>query len=237
MRPVLVILISVFLPVAVIAQDYYNMAIAKFDIADYENAAILLKKNLHDHPGHQESKEYLGDIFAHQGSWDEAISIYKELSERVPNNAGYHYKFGGAMGMKAAENRWFALMNYKEIRFQFEEALRLNPKHIDSHWALVEYYLQLPGILGGGEEKAKDYAHRLIKISKVDGYLATGRIAEFYKKFSEAEKAYIRANKIGQSVHTFRTLAKFYKKNGRNEKADVVVREAEKIFGVDFLSF
>lgn len=223
-----------FLPFTLFAQNYFELAEKKFEAAEFEQAKILFQKHCQDRPEDLKSKEYLGDIEAHLKNWDGAISIYKDLLKSLPESAGLHYKHGGAMGMKASENRWFALTNYKEIRNEFEETLRLDPLHIDAHWALVEYYLQLPFILGGGEEKAKYIANQLMKISKVDGYLALGRIAEFYNKHLETEKAFIRANQIGRSVHTFRTLGKFYEKRNQKEKADAVYEKAKLKFGNEF---
>lgn len=224
-----------FFQTAVFAQNHFDQAVNKFDAGEYENAQLLFQKHLQNHPNHLKSQEYLGDIEAHQQNWEAAISVYKKILEKTPDNADLQYKYGGAMGMKASGNYWFALLNYKEIRHQFEEAIRLNPSHIDAHWALVEYYLQLPSILGGGEEKAKYFANQLLEISKVDGYLALGRVAEFYKKDSEAEKAYIQANKIGQSILTFRTLGNFYVKRNQKEKAIAVFEKAQRKFGKEFL--
>lgn len=226
-------LFALFQP-AIFAQDYFARAVVKFEAGEYENAQLLFQKQLQNHPDHLKSQEYLGDIEAHQQNWEAAISVYKKLMGKTPDNADLHYKYGGAMGMKASGDYWFALLNYKEIRHQFEEAIRLNPSHIDAHWALVEYYLQLLSILGGGEEKATRFANRLLEISQVDGYLALGRIAEFYKKDSEAEKAYLHANQVGQSIHTYRTLGDFYAKRGQKEKALTVFRKANEKFQNEF---
>src|SRR5690606_1960228 len=227
-------LVLLFSHLGSLAQGFFNQAEKQFEAGNYKDAKILFQKHLEFEPNHLKTREYLGDIEAHLGNWDTAIPIYSALSNNFPDNAEYHYKYGGAMGMKASDNRWYALMNYSRIRQEFEEAIRLNPNHIDAHWALVEYNLQLPFILGGGEEKARFFAKQLSKISKVDGYLALGKIAEFYHHYSEAEKAYVKANNIGQSVHTFRTLVKYYKRQNQNKKADAVSKEAERKFGSGF---
>jgi hypothetical protein len=47
----------------------------------------------------------------------------------------------------------------------FEKAISLNPKHIESCWALIELYIQLPGIVGGSESKAIKYSNELLRLS------------------------------------------------------------------------
>jgi hypothetical protein len=36
------------------------------------------------------------------------------------------------------------------MKSSFEKAISLNPKHIESCWALIELYIQLPGIVVEG---------------------------------------------------------------------------------------
>ncbi len=53
------------------------------------------------------------------------------------------------MGMKALSvSKLRALTYIGDIRAHFEKAATLDPHHIEVRWALVEYYIQLPGILG-----------------------------------------------------------------------------------------
>ena len=102
----------------------------------------------------------------------------------------------------------------------FEKAIALNPKHIEARWALIEIYLQLPGIVGGSERKANSYANELMKISLVDGYLAKGHIAEYFDRYQEAEKNYKKAIEVGGSKNTYQKLANLYRnKLNQPEKA------------------
>ena len=86
-------------------------------------------------------------------------------------------------------------------------------------WALVEFYIQLPGIIGGSERKALDYANELSKISPVDGYLAKGYIAEYNDRSNDAERYYKQAINVGGSPHTYDKLSNLYEKNNQPQKA------------------
>jgi tetratricopeptide (TPR) repeat protein len=182
---------------------------------------------LKDNPNNIKTIEYLGDIAGQNKSWDNAIYYYNKLKQLKPMEANYHYKYGGVMGMKAKEsNKFKALGMISEIKSSFEKAISLNPKHIEARAALVEFYLQLPGIVGGSEKKALLYANEIAQISAVDGYLSKGHIAEYFGRFKEAEIQYKKAVEISKSKNAYRILANLYKnKMGQPEKAKSILEE------------
>jgi len=196
----------------------------------YPQAESLFEKYLEVHPNHSKTMEYLGDIAGQAKKWDKAIEYYEKLKKQFPKSANYHYKFGGAMGMKAKDsNKFKALGMIEDIETAFLTAARLDPKHIDTRWALVELYLQLPGIVGGSEKKATKYAEELQELSPVDGYLAKGKIAEYFNRYKAAEKNYTQAYEIGNSKTTFQKLYDLYlKKLKEPKKAEELKREFEK---------
>src|SRR5690606_23886224 len=112
-----------------------------------------------------------------------------------------------------------ALSYVGDIKYELEQAAKLDPKHIEARWALVEFYIQLPGIIGGSESKATEYANELGAISKVDGYLANGYIAEYTDRPKDAERYYIKAIEVGGSPHTYEKLSNLYEKNNRPKEA------------------
>ena len=127
--------------------------------------------------------------------------------------------------MKAKEsNKFKALGMIDDIKGSFEKAIQINPNHIEARWALIELYLQLPGIVGGSERKADKYASELLKISPVDGYLAKGHIAEYFNRFKEAEKQYNKAIAVSGSKTSYQKLADLYKnKMNQPQKAKTVL--------------
>uniref|UniRef100_UPI002606D31E tetratricopeptide repeat protein n=1 Tax=Flavobacterium sp. TaxID=239 RepID=UPI002606D31E len=160
-----------------------------------------------------------------QKQWDNSIFYYKKLKTQFPKNANYHFKFGGALGLKAKEsNKFKALGMIDDIENEFLTAAKLDSKHIESRWALVMFYTELPAIVGGSESKAQKRADELLKISPVDGHLSKGYIAEYFKRYKEAEKQYIKAIEVGQSKTTYQKLADLYKnKMNSPEKAKQIL--------------
>ena len=118
---------------------------------------------------------------------------YEKLTKANPKNANYHYKYGGALGMKALGiSKLRALGLIGDFKRSFETAAQLDPSHIDARWALVELYMTLPGIVGGSKSKSLQYANELEKLSKVDGYLSKGYIYEYDNEPELAEHYYLK---------------------------------------------
>jgi tetratricopeptide (TPR) repeat protein len=177
----------------------------------YDQAKTLFESYLKSNPNHYKTVEFLGDIAGHQKKWDEAIKQYKVLKTQFPKTANYWYKYGGALGMKAKSvNKFKALGMIDDVENAFLTAAKLDVKHIDSRWALVMLYIELPGIVGGSETKAIKYSNELMELSKVDGYLSKGYIDEYFSRYKKAETNYIKAHEIGNSKTTFQKLYNLY---------------------------
>jgi tetratricopeptide (TPR) repeat protein len=220
-------LIFIVLPNFAISQTDFEKAEKLFLSKNYDQSRIVFENILKENPNNTKTVEYLGDIAGQNKSWDNAIYYYKKLKQLKPLEANYYYKYGGVLGMKAKEsNKFKALGMISEIKSSFEKAIALNPKHIEARAALVELYLQLPGIVGGSEKKALLYANEIAQISAVDGYISKGHIAEYFGRFKEAEIQYKKAVEISKSKNSYRILANLYKnKMGQPEKAKSILEE------------
>lgn len=210
-----------------ISQMDFDKAEKLYLSKNFEQSKVLFQNYLKDNPSSLKTLEYLGDIEGQNKSWDNAIYYYKKLKQLKPSEANYYYKYGGVLGMKAKEsNKFKALGLISEVKSSFEKAISINPKHIEARLALVELYLQLPGIVGGSEKKALLYANEIAQISSVDGYLSKGHIAEYSGRFKEAEVQYKKAVEISKSKNAYRILANLYKnKMGQPEKAKSILEE------------
>lgn len=172
------------------------------------------------HNGDFAKIEATADQFAVHKSWRKAADLYKDLIEMSPLNARYHYKYGGALAMLAQQgSKLSAVFLVADIEQAFTETLRLDPSHVDAHWALIELYLQLPAIFGGSERKALSYANQLQAISAIDGFLARAHICEFFRRYSDAEKWYLKAWVTGHSKTCADKLSSLYEKMGQPGKA------------------
>lgn len=212
------------------AESNFEKAEKLFQQEKWDQAKVLFEECLKQNPKDYKSIEYLGDIAGHQKRWEDAIGYYKTLKIQFPKTANYWYKFGGALGLKAKSvSKFKALGMIDEVENAFLTAAKLDVKHVESRWALVMLYIELPGIVGGSEKKANKYADELMQISKVDGYLSKGYIDEYFERYTQAEKNYLKAHEIGNSKTTFKKLYNLYLNKLKNKaKANQLKEQFEK---------
>lgn len=212
------------------AETNFEKAEKLFQQEKWDQAKVLFEDCIKQNPKDYKSIEYLGDIAGHQRRWDEAIGYYKTLRIQFPKTANYWYKYGGALGLKAKSvSKFKALGMIDEVENAFLTAAKLDAKHVESRWALVMLYIELPGIVGGSEKKANKYADELMLISKVDGYLSKGYIDEYFERYTQAEKNYLKAHEIGNSKTTFKKLYNLYLNKLKNKaKANQLKEQFEK---------
>mgnify|MGYP000046898559 FL=1 len=215
-----IVLGLVFFPLFLIGQTSLTEAQKLIESKQFYKAEKVLILFVNNNPDNIQATELLGDAFGYQKKWDDAITQYKLLVEAKPTEANFHYKYGGALGMKALNvSKIRAIGIIGDVKEAFLKAAQLDPNHVDTRWALVELYMQLPGIIGGSKSKSFKYANELEKLSKVDGYLAKGYIYEYDKEPELAEKFYKLAIKEGGSITCYDKLTKFYEKEGKSIKA------------------
>lgn len=219
------LLLFLFTPIFLLAQSDFEKGEKFFQKGQFEQAKIQFENCIKTNPNNLKTLEYLGDIQCNYKKWKLAVPYYKKLIELKPKQADYFYKYGGALGMEAKEsNKFKALGMISDIENAFLTATRLDKNHIESRWALVMLYLELPAIIGGSEKKGQKYADELMKISLVDGFLSKGHIDEYFKRYTAAEKNYLRAIEIGKSKTTYQKLADLYKnKMNQPEKAKQIL--------------
>tara|TARA_R110002012_G_C11674982_1_gene613585 strand:- start:14765 stop:15718 length:954 start_codon:yes stop_codon:yes gene_type:complete len=221
--------LCLLIPVFGMAQQTLDDVALLLKQKQYKQAETIIKPYVNSNPTSKRAIELLGDAYGYQANWDAAITEYKKLVTMDAKQANFHYKYGGALGMKALEvNKVSALMLIGDVEEAFLKAAELDSKHIDTRWALVEFYVQLPGIVGGSIKKSLKYANELEDLSTVDGYLAKGYIYEYDDEPELAETYYKRAITTGGSITCFDKLSNFYEKQQQPEKAIATIEASEK---------
>lgn len=220
------------------AQNQRDRAIDNFNNKNYDKAEIQFKTIIKENPNDLLAYEYLGDVYAAQNKWDDAIDIFENLLNQKPDNADYNYKYGGSLGLKAkSSDKFTALFLLSDVKKYLKRAADLDENHIDVRWALLELYLELPGVIGGSISKAKNYASQLERISPVDGALAFGKIADYQEDFKTAETHYLKAVEIGGSSICYTKLIELYEKYNKYDKALNYTSEAAKKSNLNKFNF
>jgi len=217
-------------PVCLFAQGTLNEIPQLFKDKQFNLAAQIATNYLNTNPNNLQAIEYLGDAFGYQKNWDKAIYHYKKLVNKQPNTANYHYKYGGALGMKALSiSKIRALPLLSDLKEAFLTAANLDPQHLPVRWALVELYMQLPGIIGGSKSKSLKYANQIEALSTAEGYLAKGYIYEYDNQPKKAEQYYKKAITISNTFICHNKLTTFYENQKDPTKAIASLEQTQKI--------
>jgi Flp pilus assembly protein TadD len=122
-------------------------------------------------------------------------------------------------------------MSYaSKARQNFEKAVELDPDNSEAVNDLFEFYLEAPGFIGGGMDKALKVADRIAEMNAAEGNYARARIEEKRKDYHRAEEHLRRAMELApRQVGRVIDLAKFLAKQGRYEESEQTFVTAEKL--------
>lgn len=128
---------------------------------------------------------------------EKAIAAGEKATAFGPKNAQAFYWLGNAYGSRIGEVGMLSKMSMApKLRDAFEQAVKLDPALVDARSSLIEFYLQAPGAIGGGIDKARAQAAAIARYDRARGFMAQGRIAMHEKKPAEALKAYEQAHAL-----------------------------------------
>jgi len=123
---------------------------------------------------------------------DTAATLLEQAVDQTPQNANAHYFLGVAYGKQAEKASVFRAPSLaRKTRAEFERAVQLDPNHLDARYALVQYYMEAPSFLGGGDEKARDQAAEIAKRNAACGHRS---LAFIYLKKKDYKAAMTEVN-------------------------------------------
>jgi cytochrome c-type biogenesis protein CcmH/NrfG len=173
----------------------------------------------------------IGQSYYMQGDLKKATDNFQKASSLNPRESDYYLWLGRAFGRRAETSSFVTAPGYaSKAREAFEKAVELNPRNLEAISDLFEYYLDAPGFLGGGFDKASALAARMAKLNPAEGAWAQARLAEKHKESAAAEQQLRRAAELApRQVGRVIDLAKFLAKAGRFQESDDTFRRAESI--------
>jgi cytochrome c-type biogenesis protein CcmH/NrfG len=175
--------------------------------------------------------ELMGRNYYGQGEFKKASEALEKAVALEPGNSEVHLWLGRAYGRRAETSSMITAPGFaNKTRQCFEKAVRLNPANLEAQSDLFEYYLEAPGFLGGGVDKASATATQIARISPAEGHWAQAKLAEKRKEFSSAEAQLRLAVEIApQQIGPLIDLARLCTRQGRYQDADVSLAKAEQI--------
>jgi tetratricopeptide (TPR) repeat protein len=172
----------------------------------------------------------VGRDYFMMGDFKKATDYFQQAFNTAPTSDNAMW-LGRTWGRRAeTSNPFFAPGYASKARQWLEKAAELNPKNSDALADLFDYYLEAPGFLGGGYDKAQAVARQISAIDPAEGYFSRAKLAEKKNEYDTAEAQLRRAVEVApREVGHVIALAKFLANQGRSQESDAVFAKAEKL--------
>jgi tetratricopeptide (TPR) repeat protein len=165
-----------------------------------------------------------------QEDYKQAAEAFEKALDKGPGNPDYLVWLGRAYGRRAERMSGLAKLGAfglaRRVRQSFEQALQADSRHLPALESLLEFFVEAPGAVGGGKEKAPPLAERIAAIDAARGQRAWAKIHQARGETAEAEAALRRAVELepGNTGH-LTSLASFLARQGRFEESDRIYEE------------
>ncbi len=193
-----------------------------------DDAIRLLMDRVQAAPKDAQAYNLLTRTYFYMGRWDDAAAAAERAVALEPSTSDYQLWLARAVGEKAAHSSFVtAVRMVPRIRGAFERAVQLNGASAAARTDLAEFYMEAPGFLGGGKDKALAQAEVLAIQDAAAAHWVKAQLAERAKKFDTAEQEYRAA--IAASQHPggrWLDLAGFYRNRGRLDQMEDAVNKA-----------
>lgn len=225
MRGVIVFLLTVS---CLAGQDALKRAEELYQKTDYKASLATL----HGLPAHDAATYHLiGQNYFMLGEYKKATDAFQKALALEPSKSEYAHWLGRTFGRRAETSNLFSAPMYaSKARQYFEQAVALDPGNEEALNDLFDYYLQAPGFLGGGFDKAQAVANRIAQRNEAEGHFAQAQLADKRKEYDTAEQQLRRAMDLApRQVGRVIDLAKYLAKRGRFQESEAVFDKAEKL--------
>jgi Flp pilus assembly protein TadD len=165
------------------------------------------------------------------GDYAHATQYFEKALALNPRSSEYELWLGRTYGKRAETGGWLtAPSNASTARQHFEKAATLDAHNAEALNDLFDYYLNAPGILGGGLDKAEAAAQRIAAARPAEYHFELAQIAERRKQFTEAEDHLRQAMKLAPAqVGRVLDLARYLARRGRIAESDAVFVRASQL--------
>ncbi|MDQ2712696.1 MAG: tetratricopeptide repeat protein [Acidobacteriota bacterium] len=196
-----------------------------FKRTNYEASLALLDKHSDD----PAVNFLLGRDYFMTGEFKKSSDYLEKSAAARPSNSEYLDWLGRAYGKRAElSNPLMAAGLASKARQVFERAVQADGTNRDALDDLFDYYLEAPGFLGGGYDKAAGTAEKLSAIDPGEGYYDKFKLDQKRKEFGTAERHLRQAVAVApHSAEHLIALAKFLANQGRIGESDAVFAKAQ----------
>jgi tetratricopeptide (TPR) repeat protein len=159
-----------------------------YESSDYAKAVLELQTAAAKETQNGEIQLLLTKSYLELQERDAAITSAERAVAIDPKSSIYHEWLGRAYGEKADHSAMFSALGLaRKTHREFEVAVELDEKNFSARQALIEFDCAAPGIVGGGEEKAKPEIEKLLALDASEGHYASGVCRKEKREFAAAD--------------------------------------------------
>ena len=219
-------LVAVAITLSAATPDW-NRANSLYQRTEYRESLAALEFAPKDAPALQLAGQ---DLFM-LGEYKKACEAFEKAAALDPNNAKLIHWLGRTYGRRAeTANPFTAPGLASKTRQMFERAVELDPSDKDALGDLLDYYLDAPGFLGGGLQKADMLAQMILKEDPAEGHYAQGLVADKKKEYATAEQQFRRAAELApRQVGHILVLARYLASHDHVKESDALFEQAARM--------
>jgi len=175
--------------------------------------------------------QLIGQSYFMLGEYKKATESFEKSIQLEPGSSELYHWLGRSYGRRAETASIFSAPGLaSKTRQMFEKAVQLDPNNRDALDDLFDYYLQAPGLLGGGISKAEEIAGRIAKLNEAQGQYVQAQVNEKRNEYDAAEEHLRRAVELApRQASRLVDLATYLSKRGRVKESDAMFAQAAKV--------
>ena len=184
------LLLFILIPIVSPSQSL-DEGIQMFETGEKEKAQTFFQNHLKSDKKDPEANFYMGRIYFDEDDYGKAIDWFEKAAKYDKNNSRYHMWLGHSFGRRAQNapklKQPFLARNSRK---NYEKAVELDPDNIEARESAMEFYLQAPGFMGGGRDKAEKEANAIMQRDSIAGHIAWGRVYSHHNELDRAKTNY-----------------------------------------------
>ncbi len=155
----------------------------------YEEARKFFEPYAAKNPKDADAAFHLGRTLFALRQHEEAAEWLEKAAALAPNRSDVQVSLGRAYGQAALRANILRQAGLaKKTRTAWEKAVALDANNLEARDLLIQYYLNAPGFMGGGVDKARAEAAEIKKRDAARGHQAFATIAMSQKDAAAAER-------------------------------------------------
>jgi Flp pilus assembly protein TadD len=210
------------------SEDVLRRASALYEHTEYQGSLRVLAED----PAPDAAVNLLsGKNYFMLGDYKRATEFFEKAVSLSPANSEFELWLGRTWGRRAETGGWLtAGFNASKARQCFEKAVALDPRNHEAKNDLFDFYLNAPGFLGGGLDKAEAIAKSIATERPPESEFELAQLADRRKDYAAAEAHLRRAVELAPGeAGRLVDLARYVAKRGRLAESDLLFEQARKL--------